>query len=296
MNINALTLADIAALDGDRVACPECGPGHAATHKRNKKVLRIWRVEPGFATYCCARCGFKGYTHDGTNRSRRSSPSELMVARAQQAERKQKEASDGLSRIEAARRILDAAEPGGETVDRYLTGRAIRLPALGVIQFGPVVWHPYERRGMPAMVSTIEHPITGSFMGVHITFLRPFGSAKAEVTPTRIMRGLAGGGIVRLAEPAEVLAVAEGIESGFSFMQLSGIPTWPALSAGNFCRLKLPATAREVVIAADNDERGLADARKAGCRWRMEGRRVRIVHPRVAGQDWNDVLKGGANG
>jgi phage/plasmid primase-like uncharacterized protein len=95
-----------------------------------------------------------------------------------------------------------------------------------------------------------------------------------------------------------VLAMAlRASRAALSFMPSSSqMPTWAALSAGNFYQLKLPATVREVVIAADNDERGLADARKAGRRWRMEGREVRIVRPRVAGQDWNDVLKGGANG
>jgi len=296
-DIHALTLADIAALDGDRVPCPACGPGQTVAHKRNKKVLRIWRVEPGFATFCCARCGLKGYSRDGTSRASRRSVAERLASRAMRAQRKQEESADRTRRIGIAERILGGGGPAaGGPVQHYLEGRFIRPPILDIIRFSPAVWHPFERRNMPAMVARIDHPITAAFTGVHVTFLQPDGSGKAVVKPDKITRGVAAGGVVRLVEPGAALALAEGVESALSFMQLSGIPTWSALCAGNFCNVKLPTSVRDVVIAADNDERGLAEARKAGRRWRLEGRRVRIVRPTIAGQDWNDVLKGGANG
>lgn len=210
-------------------------------------------------------------------------------------QRREAEAADRKRRLLIAERIMDGSGPAPDSPARhYLEGRFIRPPIPGAIRFSARVWHPYERRDMPAMVSRIEHPTTGVFMGVHVTFLLLDGSGKAGVTPAKIMRGIAGGGIVRLAEPTDTLALAEGVESALSFAQLARVPTWAALSAGNFCNIKLPASVREVVIAADNDERGLAEARKAGHRWRLEGRRVRIARPSSDGQDWNDVLKGGA--
>lgn len=174
--------------------------------------------------------------------------------------------------------------------------QSIILPVPMAIRFSAAVWHPCDRRELPAMLSRIEHPITGAFLGVHITFLQPDGSGKAGVMPAKIMRGIARSGIVRLAEPVDTLALAEGIESALSFIQLSGIPTWAALSAGNLCNISLPPTVQEVVLAADNDELGLDEARKAGHRWRLEGRQVLIGRPAFAGQDWNNVLDGGANG
>ncbi|HUE45788.1 MAG TPA: toprim domain-containing protein, partial [Aestuariivirgaceae bacterium] len=81
--------------------------------------------------------------------------------------------------------------------------------------------------------------------------------------PAKIMRGLAGGGVVRLTIPADTLALAEGIESALSFTQLADVPSWAALSARNFCNIDLPASVLEVVIAADNDERGPRPGRLA---------------------------------
>jgi phage/plasmid primase-like uncharacterized protein len=216
-----------------------------------------------------------------------------MVAAA--AQRREAEAADRARRLRIAERIVDGSGPLPDSPAwHYLEGRGIHPSSLDVLRFSAAVWHPYERREMPAMVGRIEHPLSRRFQGVHVTFLD--ADRKAAVKPTKIMRGIAREGIVRLAEPTETLALAEGIESALSFAQLARIPTWAALSAGNLINVMLPADVREVVIAADNDERGLADARKAGHRWRMEGRRVRIVRPTVAGQDWNDILAGGAHG
>jgi hypothetical protein len=58
---------DALALAGNRfgkidVACPLCGPQCKSPINRKRKVLRIWRHDPGFASYNCARCGEAGYT------------------------------------------------------------------------------------------------------------------------------------------------------------------------------------------------------------------------------------------
>jgi hypothetical protein len=58
----ALTLDEIEQLiDGGLgtfdVACPCCGPQRHSLANRVRRVLRIWRIEPGYATYPWARCG-----------------------------------------------------------------------------------------------------------------------------------------------------------------------------------------------------------------------------------------------
>ena len=68
------------------------------------------------------------------------------------------------------------------------------------------------------------------------------------------------------------------------------IPSWAALSAVGLERLVLPELVAEVVIAADNDPRGVQAANVAAARWQAEGRMVRIALP-PAGQDFNDVLR-----
>ena len=59
--------------------------------------------------------------------------------------------------------------------------------------------------------------------GIHRTFLLRDGSGKAPATPARMMLGRRAGGAVRLAEPAETLAVGEGIESTLSAMQATAL-------------------------------------------------------------------------
>jgi hypothetical protein len=59
--------------------------------------------------------------------------------------------------------------------------------------------------------------------------------------------------------------------------------------------LVLPAGARDVHIAADNDtalydHNGQRAAEEARVRWAAEGRRVRVSTPNTAGADFNDIL------
>src|SRR5260370_30322422 len=65
---SGLTLTIIDRLTGEKlgthdVPCPLCSPYHA-TQGQRRKVLRVWRIEPGFAGYRCARCGEKGHARD----------------------------------------------------------------------------------------------------------------------------------------------------------------------------------------------------------------------------------------
>lgn len=41
--------------------CPLCGPARRRLINQHRPVLRTWRIDPSFATYCCARCGEHGY-------------------------------------------------------------------------------------------------------------------------------------------------------------------------------------------------------------------------------------------
>jgi hypothetical protein len=66
--------------------CPLCGPLKSNPSGRRKRVLRIWRNEPAFATYHCARCGEKGYVRDGTVRVADSAAIERARAEAAQRE------------------------------------------------------------------------------------------------------------------------------------------------------------------------------------------------------------------
>jgi putative DNA primase/helicase len=111
-----------------------------------------------------------------------------------------------------------------------------------------------------------------------------------------MMLGRCAGGAVRLAPATSVLAVTEGIETGLSVLQATGIPTWAALSAPGMAALRLPALpmAAEVIIFADHDAVGIRAAEAAIYRWHGEGRVVRLARPSTPGTDFNDVLRGAA--
>jgi phage/plasmid primase-like uncharacterized protein len=104
------------------------------------------------------------------------------------------------------------------------------------------------------------------------------------------MLGPVRGGAVRLAAAGEVLAVTEGIETGLSVQQATGMPTWAALSTSGLTALELPVIVETVIIVADGDAPGIASAERAAMRWAHEGRRVRIARP-PAGRDANDLLR-----
>jgi hypothetical protein len=110
-----------------------------------------------------------------------------------------------------------------------------------------------------------------------------------------MMLGPCHGGVVRLAEPAEVLMVGEGIETCLAAIHATGHPAWAALSTSGLRALDLPNDVRNVIILADGDAPGEAAARNCAWRWKREGRRVRIARP-PRGMDFNDMLVGRASG
>jgi hypothetical protein len=127
-------------------------------------------------------------------------------------------------------------------------------------------------------------------VAVHRTFLRQDGLGKADLDPDKMTLGRCKGGAVRLAPPARVLAVSEGIESGLSYMAGSGIATWAALSAAGIRNLVLPDIVQQVVVAVDPDPVGLMAAWYAARRWLADGRQVGFARPPL-GLDFNDLAR-----
>jgi putative DNA primase/helicase len=196
--------------------------------------------------------------------------------------------ADAVKRSEYALTLWRQSRPtAGTVVETYLASRGLRLPAGDALRFHPSLKHPSGSR-WPAMVALVTRR-DGEPAGIHRTFVLQDGSGKAPVTPAKMMLGTCAGGAVRLAKPAETLAVGEGIESTLSAMQATGAPSWAALSTSGLKALALPDAVREVVILADGDTAGESAARVAARRWHREGRRVRIARP-PRGNDFNDML------
>lgn len=176
----------------------------------------------------------------------------------------------------------------GTPVESYLRVRGYRGSIPSDLRF--VMGRHRSDHGMyPIMIGAARRAGSpGEITGIHRTFLRGDGSGKADVPDAKMSLGTVRGSAVRLAAAADQMAVSEGIETGLSFMQATGMPTWAALSVSGLKALVLPPEVREVVIAADPDEQGLKAARQAATRWHAEGRKVRIAKP-PQGLDFNDL-------
>jgi Toprim domain/CHC2 zinc finger len=211
-------------------------------------------------------------------------------------ERIRRQAEDGRKRLNRARSIWHRAKADtfGDLVERYLAGRGIGLERPATLRSG-LVWHPEERRKLPAMVA----PICGSdrqLRAVHCTFIEHRGDGavlKADLDRAKIIYGLADRGAVRLASsmPGKPLGVAEGIETALSAMQLFGLPVWAAAFGGNLGRIVVPAHVSEIVIFADRDRNGAGQwaATQAVRVYEAQGFRARIELPCSFG-DFNNAL------
>jgi putative DNA primase/helicase len=185
-------------------------------------------------------------------------------------------------RTELARRIWRETKAApGTVVESYLRNRGISIIPVA-LRFHPNLKHP---SGIfpPAMVAGLQN-VAGEFGACHRTWI-----TDRELEPPRKMAyGPIRGCAVHLGEPADRLVLAEGIETGLSVQQATGIPTWAVVGL-NFTNLELPACVRDVIIAADGDPPGEKAAVQGATRLMAEGRTVRIARPKP-GTDFNDEL------
>lgn len=180
-----------------------------------------------------------------------------------------------------------------DPVDRWLRGRAVGMQSypkclracMRVRHSGPPVsWHH-------AMLAMVSDP-SGKPATIHKTYLTPDGK-KAAVDKVRMFCAgtVPAGGAVRLTPPAEVLGIAEGIETAFAAAVLFGIPTWAALNAGGLEKFEPPPETKRLVIFGDNDVNGVGQRATYALAARMASRID--VEPRIPAQansDWNDAL------
>ncbi|MDE2298472.1 MAG: toprim domain-containing protein [Burkholderiales bacterium] len=206
-----------------------------------------------------------------------------------------------------AKRIWDEARPvvGGDEVDRYLTGRGLGLAAYPkVLRLHPALGF-YEKDGAgksrkvaeyAAMLACIQGP-DGHAVTLHRTYLKD-GQKAAVSEAKKVLSAGINSAAVRLFEPTDELAVAEGIETALAVHLATGKPVWAGLSAGNLEKLWLPDSVRKVCVYGDNDAGadfdGQAFAFALARRLKKEEhrtgpRQVQVFIPKQPGMDWADV-------
>jgi putative DNA primase/helicase len=177
----------------------------------------------------------------------------------------------------------------GTIVENYLRSRGITIAIPASIRFYQNLKHPSGPVVRDAMVAGVQN-VNGRFAAIHRTWLD--GAQKTVLEPAKAALGPIAGCAVRLSNQLEdKLALAEGIETGLSILQATGIITWVSLGTNNL--VELPDCVRTVIICADNDSNGAGEkaAREAAARYTKEGRTVRIARPPASFGDFNDCLK-----
>lgn len=265
--MNALDLQTIDELTGGRlgrfdVRCACCGPERRSPANQRRRVMRVWRYDPGFASFHCARCGENGYARDGSGRQ-----IDCAVVERARTEAAEREREATVERLAKARWLWSQSKPIVSSVaERYLRdARGCAGPLPATLRFLPA-------RGAhgPAMLAAFGIPVEpepgelaisrNAIRGVHITRLAPDGSGKAGTEADKIMIGRSAGSPIVLAPANDLLALAitEGIEDALSVHEATGLGAWAAGSASRLPALAtaLPLYVECVTVVADDDEDG----------------------------------------
>src|SRR5262249_25939220 len=158
-------------------------------------------------------------------------------------------------------------------------------------------FHPACPRGevrLPAMLGLMSGIVTGRLLGVHRTFLRADGLAKAAVEPGKMMLGRARGAVLKLTPDEEVslgLGLTEGLEDALAVLAGGFAPVWACLSAGTMAAFPVLGGIEALTVFADNDTAGAGAAASCVARWRAAGKEACVVAPPRQFKDFGDVAK-----
>jgi hypothetical protein len=222
----------------------------------------------------------------------------------------EKEAQHQRDKRRQAERLLDAkldterwqeiwceARPAADSpeIARWLgEARSIDVAALDLDRLEALRWHPrcpLGRERAPAMVALMTDAITNEPIGIHRTFLKREGSAKADVPSPRMMLGRAGP--IRLSHDEDIalgLGIAEGIETALTVMaNFRWRPIWACGSLNMLASFPVLNGIEYLTVFADGKHNEIAGAYKCAQRWVNSGREAEVKMTDGMG-DFNDVV------
>jgi putative DNA primase/helicase len=173
---------------------------------------------------------------------------------------------------------------------RYLTSRGItRMPMIG-LHPGMPYWDGQKSLGVfPVMIASSRNT-EGTIVALHRTYLQD--GRKAPVPNPKKSIGPILGTALRLYPAADIMGVAEGIETACAASKLFHMPTWAALNAGEMERFTPDPIVKELHIFADNDASftGQMAANKLAHRLSLSGLHCFVHVPDAVGTDWADEV------
>ena len=214
-------------------------------------------------------------------------------AKAEKAKRdiQKRDADDAdaaAKRQDVALWLHDKRRPGrNSVVEQYLLSRQLALDPFP-LQIGYIRATPpkYPHSAMIVPFGLPDEPEPGVYRtprdrikGVLLTYLRPDGTGKADVTPAKKMIGRPLGVPLALVPPGNGLGllIAEGIETALSGHLATGLGCWAAGSAVFLPALAdaVPAFVECVTIAVEDDPAGRRGAEELARR--LDARRIETL-------------------
>lgn len=276
-------------LSGKHGPCPICG-GKDRFRFDDKDGLGKW-----ICNHCGAGDGFallmklRGWDFKQT-----AEEVEAIVGKAELTV--QRRSRDQESLRAAMNRMWTSGKPlsVGDPVAYYLESRGVVLEDFpATLRYVERCRYQDDGSFHPAMIAKVQAP-DGSPQIIHRTYLNGNGGKADLPKPRMLMPGKFGkGSAIRLAPAADVLGVAEGIETALSASILFSVPVWAAVNAGMMMAWEPPETVKELIIFADNDATFAGQSAAYALAHRLSVRkdvRVDVAVPPKAG-DWNDVLR-----
>ena len=179
--------------------------------------------------------------------------------------------------------------------------RSLRFhPALGYYEKQPGQQRSKKIADYPAMLAAVQG-VDGHAVTLHRTYIKDGRKALGAQSRKVLSSGI-NGAAVRLFEPTDELAIAEGVETALAVHLSTGKPVWAALSCGNMEKLWVPDSVARVCIYADNDadagfdgqacayalaHRLVREARRLDAK--RSGHEVQVFVPKHSGTDWADI-------
>jgi hypothetical protein len=168
----------------------------------------------------------------------------------------------------------------GSIAEIYLRdARKTRLPEDAEFTFGYLAPTP-PKYPHPTMIARFgAWPETTA---VHLTYLKPDGSGKADCDPQKRIIGSPDGlpiNVAWLKQDSTSLIITEGIEDALTMHEAVGLPTWAAGSAPMLPHLidTVPETIETVTICVDDDVNGRKHSRALASGLIKRGIEVRII-------------------
>jgi hypothetical protein len=280
-----LSFEQLAALIGNHsqidVPCPLCSP-YRKPANRKKPVLRVWRKEENFITFCCQHCETHGYAHHNGSPFVRPPDARLLAQRMREADQARLERDHKQRRT--AQWLWAQSQPiEGTLIDKYLTtARGITCTRPETLRFLPA-----NGGYPPAMIAAFgipSEPVPGQLdvarmivHAVHLTQLMLDGSGREAKKFIASPRGMPV--VVAPVNDLGGLGITEGIEDALSLHEATGLGGWSAGAANRLpdLALAIPRYVESVTILVDDNDDGRRNSLELAQRiTKIRGRRFDV--------------------